>query len=216
MGHGFDAVGRMCPLPRSLAAEANGCFMVRTPRGSNRIQGCGARFARHGGLPSVCLLAASPGAAASQCVTVTEVRAMPRGRAPDGEHALSNAERQARYRARHLMQPAPVATRIHRPIDRRSRPSVGATRSSNCLRCRPSMPIGSRHCPTACATAPLPTHSRPSSISISLPLPTSSHLAATAVTELHRTGASQPPLRPSKNRLTPKAPYKAHHCENVR
>jgi hypothetical protein len=24
MGHGFNAVGRMCPPPRSLAAEANG------------------------------------------------------------------------------------------------------------------------------------------------------------------------------------------------
>jgi len=44
---------RMGPLPRSPAAEAHGCFMVRTSRGSNRIQGCGARFARTGGLPSV-------------------------------------------------------------------------------------------------------------------------------------------------------------------
>ena len=47
---------------------------------------------------------------------------MPRGRKPDGEHALSNAERQARYRARRLTQPAPVATRMRRPTDRRSRP----------------------------------------------------------------------------------------------
>jgi len=47
---------------------------------------------------------------------------MPRGRAPESEHALSNAERQARYRARHLTQPAPVATRTHRLIGRRSRP----------------------------------------------------------------------------------------------
>ncbi len=47
---------------------------------------------------------------------------MPRGYNPHGEHALSNAERQARYRARHLMQPAPVATQMRRPIDRRSRP----------------------------------------------------------------------------------------------
>jgi hypothetical protein len=47
---------RMGPLPRSLAAEAHGCFMVRTPSGSNRIQGCGARFARTGGLPSDRLL----------------------------------------------------------------------------------------------------------------------------------------------------------------
>ncbi len=47
---------------------------------------------------------------------------MPRGREPEGEHALSNAERQARYRARHLTQAAPVATRTRRLIDRRNRP----------------------------------------------------------------------------------------------
>jgi len=33
---------RMGPPPRSLAAEANNCFMVRLPRGANRIQGRGA------------------------------------------------------------------------------------------------------------------------------------------------------------------------------
>jgi hypothetical protein len=53
---------------------------------------------------------------------VTEVGAMPRGRKPEGEQALSNAERQARYRARHLAQPAPVAIRPRHPADRRSRP----------------------------------------------------------------------------------------------
>ena len=37
-----NAVGRMGPSPRSLAAEANDCFMVRVPCGSNRIQGRGA------------------------------------------------------------------------------------------------------------------------------------------------------------------------------
>ena len=47
---------RMGPLPRSLAVEAHGCFMVRTPSGSNRIQGCSATFARTGGLPSDRLL----------------------------------------------------------------------------------------------------------------------------------------------------------------
>ena len=46
---------------------------------------------------------------------------MPRGQKPAGEHALSNAERQARYRARHLTQPSPVVIRTRRPIDRRSR-----------------------------------------------------------------------------------------------
>ena len=47
---------------------------------------------------------------------------MPRGRKPTGEQALSNAERQARYRARHMLQPALLATPPRRPADRRSRP----------------------------------------------------------------------------------------------
>jgi len=47
---------------------------------------------------------------------------MPRGRQPEGEHALSNAERQARYRARHQAAPQPVATRRRASVDRRSRP----------------------------------------------------------------------------------------------
>jgi hypothetical protein len=47
--------------------------------------------------------------------------AMPRGRTPEGEHALSNAERQARYGARREAdQPAP-AVRYRRTADRRSR-----------------------------------------------------------------------------------------------
>ena len=46
---------------------------------------------------------------------------MPRGRKPEGEQALSNAERQARYRARHMASPSPAARPRH-PADRRSRP----------------------------------------------------------------------------------------------
>ena len=46
---------------------------------------------------------------------------MPRGQKPVGDHALSNAERQARYRARRLKQPSPSATQTPRPADRRSR-----------------------------------------------------------------------------------------------
>ncbi len=47
---------------------------------------------------------------------------MPRGRKPEGEQALTNAERQARYRARCGTPPPPVAARSRRPVDRRSRP----------------------------------------------------------------------------------------------
>ena len=47
---------------------------------------------------------------------------MPRGRKPNGEHALSNAERQARHRACRVTQPAAAIARTKRPTDRRSRP----------------------------------------------------------------------------------------------
>ncbi len=53
---------------------------------------------------------------------VTQIRAMPRGRRPEGEHALSNAERQARHRARQLAPPSPTVARTRRTTDRRSRP----------------------------------------------------------------------------------------------
>jgi hypothetical protein len=47
---------------------------------------------------------------------------MPKGRKPEGEHALSNAERQARHRARRATQAPFTITRIRRPADRRGRP----------------------------------------------------------------------------------------------
>jgi hypothetical protein len=47
---------------------------------------------------------------------------MPRGRKPEGEQSLSNAERQARYRARCLASPLMQAARPPRSADRRSRP----------------------------------------------------------------------------------------------
>jgi len=40
----IEPLVRMGPPPRSLAAEANDCFMVRLRQGANRIQGCGAKF----------------------------------------------------------------------------------------------------------------------------------------------------------------------------
>ena len=52
---------------------------------------------------------------------VTEINPMPRGRRPEGEHALSNAERQARYRAQLARSPAP-APHPRSSAKRRSRP----------------------------------------------------------------------------------------------
>ena len=46
---------------------------------------------------------------------------MPIGRQPDGEHALSNAERQARYRARREAERPFPTIRYSRPTDRRTR-----------------------------------------------------------------------------------------------
>ena len=47
---------------------------------------------------------------------------MPRGRQPQGEHPLSNAERQALCRARHLAEKPKPVIRYRRPADRRTRP----------------------------------------------------------------------------------------------
>jgi hypothetical protein len=97
---------------------------------------------------------------------VTENRAMPRGRKPEGEQALSNAERQARYRARHLAQPAPVATRPRRPADRRSRPQRWRDAVNELLTIQAT--YGSRLCPTVCMPARSPRCSKPLSSSTSL------------------------------------------------
>jgi hypothetical protein len=42
--NGAQLQGGVVRLLRSLAAEANDCFMVRPRHGANRIQGCGASF----------------------------------------------------------------------------------------------------------------------------------------------------------------------------
>jgi len=54
---------------------------------------------------------------------------MPRSHQPDGGHAMSNAERQARYRARRLAEKTPPLLRYRQPADRRSR----ARRWSDCV-----------------------------------------------------------------------------------
>ncbi len=46
---------------------------------------------------------------------------MPRGRKPEGETALSSAQRQARYRARQHAAIPPAAISRNTPADRRSR-----------------------------------------------------------------------------------------------
>ena len=102
---------------------------------------------------------------------------MPRGCKPTGEHALSNAERQARYRARQQVE---AATAVTRPIDAAA-PSVGVTPSAHCSRCRLSTPTGSQHSPIASKAARQPRRSKPSSISTWRPSLTLSRHAVTGV-----------------------------------
>ena len=47
---------------------------------------------------------------------------MPRGHKPQGGAAHSNAERQARWRARHAVAPLPVSRRSHKSAPRQPRP----------------------------------------------------------------------------------------------
>lgn len=49
---------------------------------------------------------------------------MPIGRKPDGDQPMTNAERQAGYRARHaaVLPPVSIIPRLTRPIDRCGRP----------------------------------------------------------------------------------------------
>ena len=87
---------------------------------------------------------------------VTENRTMPRGRTPEGENAMSNAERQARYRARRAACRRSPRARAAPVIDAAVR-GVGVMLSTNCWRSRPPTRTGSRHCRKVCAKAPPPT-----------------------------------------------------------
>jgi hypothetical protein len=89
---------------------------------------------------------------------VPKAQAMPTGRKPDGDHAMSNAERQARYRARHFTTPpiVPIATRPHPPPGRRSRPQRWRTAVAELLALQAdyadwltALPEGFRDSPTA-------------------------------------------------------------------
>ena len=110
---------------------------------------------------------------------------MPRGCKPQGEQALSNAERQGRFRARHQVSTAKALTRLRRPIDAVV-PSGGTPRSICCLLYRPTMPTGLPHYQTAFKAARQQTRWKPSSISTCHSSLTSSRHPATGVIEQSR------------------------------
>ena len=130
---------RMGPPPRSLAAEANDCFMVRLPHGATEYKVAARSSRAIAGSPRI--IGEQPNyrrpTDASKDVTTStpprdgntiplhngeqEKQSMPRGRQPIGEHALSNAERQARYRARREVEQPLPKIRYRRPADKRTR-----------------------------------------------------------------------------------------------
>ena len=129
---------------------------------------------------------------------------------------MSNAERQARYRARHLTQPAPVATRTRRLIDRRSRPQRWRAAVDALLVLQAdyadwlaALPDSLRDSATANALEAIVDLDLVSS-------PISSRPEATAVTKAATERRITAVFDGHEKRLTPKAPYKAHPNENVR
>ena len=118
-----NAVRRMCPPPRSLAAEANyyTASWSGPDTGPTEYKVAVRCYTPKAGSPPIVSRRRQATGGAIQTRYVTENKAMPRGCKPEGEHALSNAERQARHRARQRDQmPMPVV-RYRRPTDRRSR-----------------------------------------------------------------------------------------------
>jgi hypothetical protein len=91
---------------------------------------------------------------------------MPRGRKSNGATSLSNAERQARYRARHHKAEPSVVIRTRQPVDRRPRPRRWHDAVTELVELQAPMPPGSKPCPTHFEAPRQPRRFRPSSMLI--------------------------------------------------
>ena len=101
---------------------------------------------------------------------VTRDNAMPRGCKPERERALSNAERQARYRARQHDQMAAPKIRYRWPADRRSRAQRWCDAVNELLTiANPNTLRGSTRFPTAFAPRRQESRCRLSPTSTSVP-----------------------------------------------
>ena len=108
---------------------------------------------------------------------------MPRGRQPEGETTLSNAERQARYRARHKERSPDTGLRVRyrRPADRRSRPQRWNDAVAELLALQAEFTAWYDALPDGLRDTATPRPSRPSPISTSLNSRPSFRRAALAV-----------------------------------
>ena len=102
---------------------------------------------------------------------------MPRGRPPQGDHPLSDAERQARCQARRQAQQATPIIRYRPPTDRGTRPQRWREAVAELLTLQEAAP-GATHCRMPCAIARRRRLWRPSATSISSRSPRSNHHAA--------------------------------------
>jgi len=123
----FEPRFRMGPPPRSFAADAHDCIMapVDTRPTEYKFVARGSRLmASSPPIVRCTKTLPRPSSRRGRPIPmryVTENNAMPRGRKPEGERALNNAERQARHRERRRDQLPMPKIRYRRPADRRSR-----------------------------------------------------------------------------------------------
>ena len=110
---------------------------------------------------------------------------MPRGRHPEGELPLSNAERQARYRARRQAQQPASVVRYRRPADRRTRVQRWHDTVARLVALQAEYAAWYDVWRTICVTPPPAPPCRPSSISISTISSASSRPAASAAIDRH-------------------------------
>jgi hypothetical protein len=176
--------------------------MVRLPRGGHRTQGCGAIFARYGGLPSDSWRTARPPRLSCRPKKTWQPK-HPRGMAIPFRYVTENRVCQ---QVANPPASTPSATPNDKlniaPADRPNNPhprsvtggrrtdgpelSVGTTLSPSWSRCKPSMQPGMTRCPTACAIVLPRRPFRPLSVSTSMRSRQSCHHEATDAIELQR------------------------------
>src|SRR3954471_15685131 len=117
---------------------------------------------------------------------VTKASSMSTGRKPEGDRAMTNAERRARHPARHAAAPPHTADDIPSEPPSRSpqpTPEVAGCGGRVARLTGRIRRLGHSDAPKAYATAPRPRHSKPWSTSISMLSQTSTRRADTDATE---------------------------------
>lgn len=137
---------------------------------------------------------------------VTKDNAMPRGCKPEGERALSNAERQARHRARQHDLMLMPKIRYRRPADRRNRAQRWCDAVNELVTLQPEYVAWLASLPESLRATPAGEVLKPSQTPTSTPWSRLIRPAAMDAIDSTRDG--------NEKRLTLKAPYKARIVRN--